>query len=164
MRRLPGLLGIVCLLCAWGAVAADNVLLIQLQPDGSFRVWHNEGETNITDEEAIELDALARPEGSDPVPSTAGPANVFLTDKDEVIIRFPEAKRDAALLVDRDNCGHVRLWHADGETQLGEEALLDIVLSALPGGGRRLEIGGLYAKGYQTRYGVTAVLWPRRPR
>ena len=81
-----------------------------------------------------------------------------------VLIRLPAAAKDRALLVDRDACGHIKLWHAEGTTQLSDAQLTDIVLSALPEGGPRLRLNGYYAKAFVGKLGVTVTLWKAPPR
>lgn len=146
----------------WMAVttagAADNVLLIQMQPGGRYLVWHTEGESRITEDEAMELEATARPGGGEEMQTSAGPARAYETS-DGVTIRLLAAKEDKALLIDRDNCGHIRLWHAAGATNLADDQITDIVMSALPGGGKRLTIGNYHVKAFITPLGVTATLW-----
>ena len=141
--------------------AEDNVLLLQLRPGGGITVWHTEGDSQITDDEALELEAGAKPEGSAELPTAAGPARSYET-ADGVMIRLPAAGKDNALLVDRDNCGHIKLWHAAGATHLPDDQLTDIFMSALPEGGKRLTFGDQHVKAYITKLGVTASLWPVR--
>ena len=143
---------------ATSAAADDNVLLIQMQPGGRYLVWHTEGESRITDDEAMELEVTARPGGGAEMQTSAGPARAYETS-DGVTIRLSAAKDDNALLIDRDNCGHIRLWHAAGATNLPEEQITDIVMSALPGGGKRLTVGSYHVKAFITKLGVTATLW-----
>lgn len=151
-------------LLAFGtARAADNVLLIQLRPGGGFAVWHTEGESELSDDEAMALEASALPEGGSETPTRLGPARAYET-ADGVTIRLPAAARDNALLVDRDNCGHLKLWHAAGATQLTDDQVADVYMSALPEGGKRLAVGDHYVKAFITRLGVTASLWPIRSR
>jgi hypothetical protein len=146
------------LMIAIPAGATDNVLLIQMQPGGRYLVWHTEGESRITDDEAMELEVTARPGGGAEMQTSAGPARAYETS-DGVTIRLSAAKDDNALLIDRDNCGHIRLWHAAGATNLPEEQITDIVMSALPGGGKRLTVGSYHVKAFITKLGVTATLW-----
>lgn len=140
------------------ASAADNVLLIQLRPGGGFTVWHTEGESQLTDDEVMELEATAKPEGGAVMSTSAGPARVYETTEG-VTIRLPEAKHDKALLLDRDDCNHVRVWHAAGATRLSDDQIADIFISALPGGGKRIAVGDYYVKAFVTKLGVTATLW-----
>lgn len=140
------------------AGAADNVLLIQMQPGGRYLVWHTEGESRISDDEAMELEMTARPDGGEVVQTGAGPARAYETS-DGVKIRLPAAKNDNELLIDRDNCGHIRLWHSAGATNLPEDQITDIVMSALPEGGKRLTLGNYHVKAFITPLGVTATLW-----
>jgi hypothetical protein len=149
------------LLTLTGASAEDNVLLLQLRPAGGITVWHTEGESQITDDEALELEASAKPEGGPEKPTAAGPARAFETPNG-VMFRLPAAGKDNALLVERDNCGHIKLWHAAGATNLPDDQLTDIYMSAVPGGGKRLTIGDHHVKAYLGPLGVTASLWPVR--
>ena len=133
------------------------MLLIQQGPEG-FKVWHTEGPSNLTDDEVLELLATATPKGGAVTPTPLGPARAFEL-KEGVVIRLLEAQRDKALLVDRDACGHVHLWHTEGTTQLSEDELTEIMLSALPDGGKRLRLGDRYVKGFVGKLGITATLW-----
>jgi hypothetical protein len=137
--------------------AEDNVLLIQTGPQG-FTVWHTEGQNQLPDDDVIELMATATPEGGKETPTPLGPARAYEMSEG-IVIRLLGAQYDKSLLVDRDACGHVHLWHADGTTQLTDAQLTDIVLSALPEGGPRLRLNGTYAKGFTGKLGVTATLW-----
>lgn len=140
------------------AAAADNVLLIQTLPGGAYKIWHNEGESKLSEDDVMALEATARPGGGDEMRSSAGPARAYET-RDGVTIRLLAASNDQEVLVDRDSCGHIRLWHSAGPTRLSDDDLTDIVISALPEGGKRLTIGPYYVKAYMTRLGVTAALW-----
>ena len=149
---------LAALLAATSANAADNVLLIQMQPGGTYRVWHIEGESRLSDDEIMALEVTARPEGGEETPTSAGPARVY-ESSDGVTISLPAARNDKLLLVDRDDCNHVRVWHAAGATSLSEDQITDIVISALPGGGKRLTVGDYHVKAFITKLGVTATLW-----
>ncbi len=151
-------LALLLLALATVAGAADNVLLIQLRAGGGFTVWHTEGESQLTDDEAMELEATAKPAGGVEMPTGAGLARAFETP-DGVTIRLPAARSDKALLLDRDNCGHIRIWHGAGATALTDDQVADVFMSALPGGGKRLTIGDHYVKAFITPLGVTATLW-----
>jgi hypothetical protein len=151
-------LAIFLLLLSTAAGAVDNVLLIQLRAGGGFTVWHTEGESRLSDEEAMELEATAEPAGGAELQTGAGPARAYETP-DGVTIRLPAARNDKALLVDRDDCNHVRLWHAAGTTRLSDDQIADIFISALPGGGKRITIGNYHVKAFLTKLGVTAALW-----
>ncbi|MDZ4252585.1 MAG: hypothetical protein U1A72_08420 [Sulfuritalea sp.] len=153
---------LAALLAATAAGAADNVLLIQLRPAG-FTVWHTEGESQLTDDEVMTLEASAKPGGGEEVPTSFGPARAYESG-DSVTIRLPDARTDKDLLLDRDNCGHVRVWHGAGTTTLSDDQITDIFMSALPEGGKRLAIGGYHVKAFITPYGVTATLWLIPPR
>ncbi len=149
---------IAALLAAGSAAAVDNVLLIQMQPGGQYRVWHNAGESQLSDDEIMALEAAATPEGSAEIPTGAGPASARLAG-DGVIIGLARAATDGMLLIDHDGCGHVKLWHSAGTTNLTDDQLTDIVMSALPEGGRRISVGGYYVKAFLGKLGVTASLW-----
>lgn len=159
MRILLFVAALMLITSAW---ASDNVLLIQLRPGGGFTVWHTEGESQLSDEEVMTLEAAAKPGGGEEIPTSFGPARAY-ENNDGVTIRLPAARNDKALLLDRDNCGHVRLWHAAGTTTLSEDQLTDIFMSALPEGGKRLTVGGYHVKAFITPFGVTATLWPIPP-
>lgn len=146
------------LLCISAAACAeDNVLLVQTGPQG-FVVWHTEGQSQLADDEVLELMATATPEGGKETPTPLGPARAYEMSEG-ILIRLLAAQRDKALLVDRDACGHVHLWHAEGATQLSDAQLTEIVMSALPEGGPRLRLNGTYAKGFLGKLGVTVTLW-----
>jgi hypothetical protein len=149
---------LVALMAVTTANAADNVLLIQMQPGGKYRVWHIEGESRLSDDEIMALEVTAKPEGGDETATSAGPARVYETS-DGVTISLPAARNDKVLLIDRDDCNHVRVWHAAGTTSLSEDQITDIVISALPGGGKRLTVGDYHVKAFITKLGVTATLW-----
>lgn len=157
MKTLRRIAAALACLIAPALQAEDNVLLIQTGPQG-FTVWHTEGKSRISDDEALEVMASARPEGGDEVATALGPARGYELPAG-VLIRLPEARSDKALLVDRDACGHIHMWHAEGETQLSDAELTEIVMSALPEGGKRLTLGSRYVKGFITPLGVTATLW-----
>lgn len=146
------------LLAAWPAWAADNSLLIQVEPDGRYRVWHTEGATNLTEDEVLTLAADAAPEGGNPRQVSAGMARAFQTERG-LIIEIADARGDKRLLVDRDECGSIKTWHSEGATQLNDDQLTELVLSALPGGGRRVSVGGNHAKAFITPLGYSVVIW-----
>jgi len=146
------------LLClAVAAHAEDNVLLVQTGAQG-FVVWHTEGASQLTDDEVLELMATATPAGGQIMSTPLGAARAYEM-KEGIVIRLLDAARDKALLVDRDACGHVHLWHAEGATRLTDEQLSEVVMSALPEGGPRIRLNGKYAKGFIGRLGVTITLW-----
>ncbi|MDP1734324.1 MAG: hypothetical protein Q8L44_08180 [Sulfuritalea sp.] len=149
---------VAALMATTSAGAADNVLLIQMQPGGRYLVWHTEGESRISDDEVMELEVTARPGGGEVIQTSAGPARAYETS-DGVTISLPAAKHDKAVLIDRDSCGHIRLWHAAGATNLSDDEITDIVISALPEGGKRLTLGSYHVKAFITKLGVTATLW-----
>ncbi|MBI4996642.1 MAG: hypothetical protein HZA64_05085 [Rhodocyclales bacterium] len=158
MTPTKALLATIFLLAASIAAAADNSLLIQVEPGGGYRVWHTEGATNLGEEEILMLAAGATPEGSALQPVSAGPARAFQTGNG-VIIEVPGAAADRKLLVDRDACGAVKVWHADGATRLTEEQLTELVITALPGGGKLVKVDGRYAKSFVTPLGYAVVIW-----
>lgn len=149
---------IAALMLTTAAGAADNVLLIQMQPGGRYKVWHTEGESQLSDDEVMALEVTAKPEGGEVMPTSAGPARAYETS-DGVTISLPAAKNDKAVLIERDGCGHARLWHAAGATNLSEDQITDIFMSALPEGGRRISVGNYHVKAFITTLGVTASLW-----
>jgi hypothetical protein len=158
-----GMKALVAMVIGWmlaSAVwAADQGLLIQVQPGGAYRVWHSDGPTKLSDDEIMLLDSEATPEGGRIVPTAVGPATATQTAVG-VVISLPEAPTDRALLVDRDGCGHVKTWHAEGATRLNDDQLTDLVLAAIPGGGKRVVLSeGLYAKSFLTNLGVMVAIW-----
>lgn len=155
---------LAALLATTAAGAADNVLLIQLRAGGGFTVWHTEGESQLGEDEVMELEVTARPGGGALMKTSAGPARVYESDQG-VTISLSEAKQDKTLLIDRDDCNHARVWHAAGATNLSDDQIADIFMSALPGGGKRITVGDYYVKAYTTKLGVTATLWkPTAPK
>lgn len=140
------------------AFAGDDTVLIQLQQDGRYVVWHSEGATNLSDEELTLLAASARPEGGDRIATSSGTA-VAYEQPHAVLVVLAGAAADSRLLIDRDACGGVRIWHAEGPLQLTEDQLTDLVVSALPDGGRTIPVGDRYAKAYTMALGTVAVLW-----
>jgi hypothetical protein len=142
--------------------AEDNVLLVQTGPQG-FVVWHTEGQSQLDDDEVIELMGTATPAGGEETSTPLGPARAYEMPEG-ILIRLLAAQRDKALLVDRDACGHVQLWHAEGATQLTDAQLSNVVMSALPEGGPRIRLNGKYAKGFIGKLGVTITLWNAPPR
>lgn len=158
MHLTRALLATIFVLAASGAAAADNALLIQVESAGGYRVWHTEGATKLGEDEILMLAAGATPEGSALQQVSAGPARAFQTGNG-VIIELPEAAGDRRLLVDRDACGAVKVWHSDGETRLSEAQMTELVISALPGGGKLVKVDDRYAKAFITELGYAVVLW-----
>ena len=158
MPLTRALLATIFVLAASLAAAADNSLLIQVESGGGYRVWHTEGATKLGEDEILMLAAGATPEGSALQQVSAGPARAFQTGNG-VIIELPEAAGDRRLLVDRDACGAVKVWHSDGETRLSEAQMTELVISALPGGGKLVKIDDRYAKVFITELGYAVVLW-----
>ena len=160
MRVVVFLVALMAMPSGW---AVDNVLLIQLQPGGAYRVWHTEGESQLTDDEVMALETTARPGGGEEMATGAGPARAHETS-DGVTISLSAARNDNFLLLDRDDCGHVRVWHSAGATNLPEDQITDIFISALPGGGKRVIAGDYQVKAFITKLGVTASLWSAKPK
>lgn len=154
MKRLLCVLAAACALPVW---AEDNVLLVRQGPEG-FTVWHTEGESELSEDELLAIMATATLEGGEEVETPVGPARAFELPEG-IMVRLPAALRDNALLVDRDACGHIIVWHAAGATQLTDAELTEVVLSALPEGGPRIRLGERYAKAFIGRLGVTVTLW-----
>jgi hypothetical protein len=75
------------------------------------------------------------------------------------MISIPTAPADRNLLLDRDECGGVKLWHGHGTVSLTDEQLTELVLSAVPGGSKRLSFGDHLAKSYISRLGIIAMIW-----
>jgi hypothetical protein len=140
------------------ACAAGDNLLIQLQHDGSYRVWHAEGATRLSEEEMLAVAATATPLGGADLPTAAGPAHAVETEQGVVII-LPEGSRDRMLLIDRDECGGIKTWHPEGATTLTDDQMTELLLTALPGGGKAVPVGDRLAKGFLTKLGVVVVLW-----
>lgn len=157
------LLGMILLLCPALSLAQNENLLIQLQPGGAFRIWHAEGASVLSDDEVMLLDAEAEPGGSRPIATSLGSARAVRSELG-VIIELEQAANDKALLVDRDACGHLKTWHAEGGRRPTEDQAADLYMSALPGGGPRLVLDdGRQAKGFITSLGVMVAIWKARP-
>lgn len=150
---------------AQGALAESSNLLIQLQPGGGYRIWHADGPSVLSDDDIMLLDSMAEPQGSAPVPTPLGAARARRTELG-VIIELSEAKTDKTLLIDRDACGHLKTWHAEGGKPLTDDQATDLVMSALPGGGPRLVLDPEHhAKSFITAIGIMVAVWtPRRTR
>ena len=155
---------LVFVLSAASAMAQTNNLLIQMQPGGGFRVWHGDGPSELSDDEVMLLDSLAEPQGSAPITTSLGAARARSTPQG-VIIELVDATEDKSLLIDRDACGHLKTWHAEGRMQISEDQVTDLVLAAVPGGGPRLVLDGQrHAKSFLTSLGVMVAIWrPRNP-
>jgi hypothetical protein len=163
IRRL--FVAVVAASAVFSANAAEDTLLIQMEQNGSFKVWHGRGETQLSDAELQALDASAAPEGGPPIATAAGLARAYETP-DGIRIDIPEAPRDKTLLYGRDNCGGVSIWHSTGSIVLTDEQLTELVVNALPLGGKGIPVGTRVAKPYTTRIGVIVVIWQphiRRP-
>lgn len=159
MRPIVKLLAAAALaLAALPALATDNTLLIQIADNGKYRVWHTEGDSALNEDEAVALAISARPGGGEKLQTSAGLASAVDT-RNGVVVTLHQKDHDNILLIDRDDCGGVKLWHGDGATTLSEAELTELMLTALPAGGARLTIGENYARAYTTRIGVIALLW-----
>lgn len=145
-----------------GAWAQSSNILIQVLPGSVYRVWYAEGPSELAEDEIMQLDAAADRAGSAPIETSLGPAQVRQTTHG-AIIELLAAPRDKRLLIDRDACGHLKTWHAEGGIELSEEQTTDLVLAALPGGGPRVELGpARYAKSFLTELGVMVAIWKPR--
>jgi len=140
------------------AAAEDTALLIQVQPDGGYRVWHAGAPSPLSEAEMLALEADALPEGGKQRMTAAGLAQAFDTPSG-ILIQLPALATDKTLLIDRDGCGGIKVWHAQGTVQPTEEELTELALTALPDGGKRIPVGPFYAKAYSTKTGVIAVIW-----
>lgn len=155
--RLFSIVAIVTLY-ALPAAAEDTALLIQIRPDGRYTVWHAGGTSPLSDEEISALEATARPEGGKATLTVAGLAQAYETPGG-VLIRLPALGPEKTILVDHDACSGLKVWHAQGEINLTDDELTELVLSALPEGGKNIALGKLRAKAYSTRIGVVAAIW-----
>ncbi|MBL8490476.1 MAG: hypothetical protein JNM82_06825 [Rhodocyclaceae bacterium] len=155
--------GLACLVFAafpaGTARAGEGPLLIQVLKDGSYKVWNSDGGSRVTEEELMALEASARPGGGETLQTAAGPGRAYETAEGIVIV-LPRLRDDGSMLLDRDACGHIKVWHAERQSRLTEEQMTELYLTALPDGGKRMRFGNAYAKGYLTRLGVVVVLWP----
>ena len=139
------------------------MLLLQTGAQGTT-VWHTEGTSQLDDDAILEIIASATPEGGPELNTSLGSVRAYAVPE-ATLIRFAAVMEDNALLVERDACGHIKTWHAAGKTQLTAVEIDEILLTALPGGGKRLAFGDRYAKGFLNNLGVTVTLWriPRKP-
>ncbi len=163
MKPFRFVVAIVAAVLSLPAAAEDTALLVQLQPDGGYRVWHAGAPAPLGEEEILALEAGATPEGGRKMMTAAGLAQAFDTPHG-VLIRLPALGPDKSLLIDRDGCGGIKVWHAQGSVHPTEEELTELVLTALPEGGRRVTVGRLHAKAYSTKIGVIAVVWKPSPK
>lgn len=164
MKRIVLLCGLLFALAASAIAAppaggaAANALLIQLRPDGGFKVWHGSGASVLPIDDIYDLEAGARPEGGDIQRTALGRAQAFET-KQGIVIELPDAPSDKRLLLDRDPCGGLKVWHDEGATRLPDDVLTELVLTALPDGGARIKVGDNVVRGYAVERGVIAVIW-----
>ena len=163
MRLITAALAACAALLAPPAAAEDTALLIQIETDGRYTVWHAGGKSPLGDEEISALEVTARPEGGKPTLTTAGLAQAFDTPAG-MLIRLPALGPEKTLLIDRDGCGGIKIWHAQGDVNLTEDELTEIVLSALPEGGKNVALSRYHAKAYSTKIGVIAAIWRPRAR
>jgi len=143
---------------AWAAGMAETTYLLQVQPDGHFKVWYATGESHLSDDELMDMEVAARPEGGAEVATSAGPARAFDV-KEGVVISLVAAARDKELLVLRDSCGGVKAWHSAGSHPLSEDELTELAIAALPGGSKRMAVKAGYAKSFTGRAGIMVVIW-----
>ncbi len=165
LRGLFRLVAVAIAALALPAAAEDTALLVQLQPDGHYQVWHAGGQPRLGDDELLALEASATPEGGRNVVTSAGLARAYDTSYG-VLIRLPALGPDRALLLDRDGCGGIKVWQSQGTVHPTEDELTELVLTALPEGGKPVTLGKLRAKAYSTKFGVIAAIWrptPKRP-
>lgn len=158
-RAMRVLAAAAALLGGEAGFAADGPLLVQMLPGGAYKVWTSEGRSPVTEDELMALEASARPGGGETLQTSAGPGSADETAQG-VVVRLPRIRDDGALLIDRDACGHIKVWHAETLSRFADGQLTELMLTALPDGGRRIRLGDRYAKGYLTRLGVVVVLWP----
>ena len=145
------------------AAAEDTALLIQIRPDGRYTVWHAGGQSPLSEDEIGALEASAKPEGGRSMLTAAGMVRAFDTPNG-VLIRLPALGPDRSLLIDHDGCGGIKVWHDRGDVDLTEDELTELVLSALPEGGKNIVLGKYHAKAYSTKIGVIAAIWRPVPR
>lgn len=145
------------------ANAAEDTILIQLAQDGQYRVWYSRGESNLTENDLTALEASALPEGGPVVLTAAGSARAFASD-DTIRVEIPDASHDKTLLISRDPCGWASAWHTAGHVDLSNDDLTELVMTALPTGGKNILVGTRLAKAYTSKLGVVAVIWQPLPR
>ena len=158
LRGLFRLVAVAIAALALPAAAEDTALLIQLQPDGRYHVWHAGGPSPLSEDEILVLEASAIPEGGRNVVTSAGLPRAYDTSNG-VLIRLPALGPDRTLLIDRDGCGGIKVWQSQGTVHPTDDELTELVLTALPDGGKRVAVGKLHAKAYSTRIGVIAAIW-----
>jgi hypothetical protein len=161
METVRTLLALLFLAVLSGGASAsggiEHTLLLQLE-EGHFKVWFASGPMNPSDEELLDLEASAKPEGGKIVRTSAGPAQA--TDvKEGVWVTFPGAVQEDHLLVLRDACGGVKAWHSAGVNPLSEDEMTDLAVAAVAGGSKRIAVRAGYAKSFSGRAGVMVVIW-----
>lgn len=145
------------------AIAAEDTILIQLTRDAQYRVWYSRGDSNLTEGDLATLEASALPEGGPVVATAAGSARAYAAE-DAIRVEIPDAPHDKTLLVSRDPCGWASAWHTAGHVDITNDALTEMVMTALPTGGKNVPVGSRLAKAYTSKLGVVAVIWQPRPR
>lgn len=158
MRPLAALAFALLAAASFAAHAAGLAILIQTEPGGQYRYWYNDGATHLSSDELVDLWASALPGGGQPQETSAGPARAFETPRG-IVVELAAAAADKALLLDRDDCGAVKVWHSGGSHALSEDQIADLLINALPEGGKPIAVGGQLAKSYLTKLGVVVVQW-----
>jgi hypothetical protein len=75
------------------------------------------------------------------------------------LFAFPAAAEDTTLLSQMQPDGRCAVWHDRGEVDLTGEELAELVLPALPEGGKNVVLDKYHAKAYSTKIGVIAAVW-----
>ena len=163
MKIVRLLLAAMMLVAAVPALAANQTLLIQIEADGRYRIWRGDGDTHLNDDELVDLWASAKPGGGPAMETSAGPASATETPHG-VVVLVPGAATDKSLLLDRDNCGAVKVWHAANTSPLTDDQLTELLLTALPEGGKPLPVGDELARAYTSHIGVVVLIWKPRKR
>lgn len=143
--------------------AAEDTILIQLTQDGQYRVWYSRGDSNLSENDLAAIEASALPEGGPVVSTAAGSARAFSAE-DSIRVEIPDAPQDKTLLISRDPCGWASAWHMAGHVELSNDDLTELVMTALPTGGKSIRVGTRLAKAYTSKLGVVAVIWQPLPR
>lgn len=137
---------------------AFDTVLIQQTPENGFIVWYKDGDSTLEDDEIHAIETAATPEGSAPQPTSGGIASARVV-RNHVEIRLENARGVRHLLVDRDSCGHVKLWHGTGKRVLEDDQIADLYLHAVPDGGKSMQVGEYQARSFLTKLGVIATFW-----
>ena len=133
MRLITAALAACAALLAPPAAAEDTALLIQIETDGRYTVWHAGGKSPLGDEEISALEVTARPEGGKPTLTTAGLAQAFDTPAG-MLIRLPALGPDRSLLIDRDGCGDLAVG-VPGEDRngIGDAGIVNVIYGSPAG-------------------------------